>query len=159
MATFILPDGTSFEAAAEMRGRVEWTAAGRKTVRAKSDLLRDMLWEEEAAEQLCLSLRTLRRRAQAKAIGRKVGRAWLFTKAEVIELGERNSTCSQFLGGQNRLSGTLGADATDAVFSRLQRCETKALLADLRTNLKSNSPSQPGGNVTPLHSGKPPRST
>jgi hypothetical protein len=132
MAIFHLPEGGEFEGTAELRGKVRWTAEGRRAVRGKSDLLRDMVWEEEVAEQLCISRRAVRERARAKGLGQKIGRAWIFTRAEVIGLGERNSTCSKSLSGRARLSGTSGVGATDELFTRLQRQETKQMLADLR---------------------------
>ena len=71
-----------------MTGRVEWTAAGRKAMREKSGLFPDMFSEQEVAENFGVSLRWVRDHARANGVGRKIGRAWWFTKAEGPTLSE-----------------------------------------------------------------------
>jgi hypothetical protein len=110
MVKFHLPDGGEFEGAAELRGRIRWTAEGRKALEEKTDILKGMFAEERVAHRLGVSVRVVRERARAKGLGRKLGRARHFTEAEIIALmDEGNSTCSKSSGGQNRLIGTSGA--------------------------------------------------
>jgi hypothetical protein len=154
MATVHLPDGTEFAVEAKLTGEVRWTAANRKLLRERSGVLQGFICEIETAARLGISVRTVRERARARAIGRKISRVRWFTEDEVIALME-NSTCSNSSSGHVRLSGTSGARSTDELFTRLQRRETKQMLADLRTNLKSGSLAPPAKNVTPLHSKKP----
>jgi hypothetical protein len=159
MATFHLPDGTSFEADAKLRGRVEWTAEGRKELREESGISPDLICELEVAKRFGVSVRTIRERARARGLGRKIDRVRRFYEAEIVALmDEGTPTCSKSSSGQARLIGTSGARSTEELFTRLQKRETKQMLADLRQTSKLKSPRQPGGNVTSLRSGKPPRS-
>lgn len=126
---------------------------------AEGGLLPGLYSEDEVASQFGMTRRMVRERALAKGIGRKYGRKRFFTEADALKLGERNPACSNSQSVMARHTGTSGERTTDDIFTRLQRKETKAMLAGLRLNSKSRSPSQPAGNITPLHSKKPPRST
>jgi hypothetical protein len=126
---------------------------------AEGGLLPGLYSEDEVASRFGMTRRMVRERALAKGIGRKYGRKRFFTEADALKLGERNPACSNSQSVMARHTGTSGERSTDDIFTRLQRKETKAMLAGLRLNSKSRSPSQPAANVTPLHSKKPPRST
>jgi hypothetical protein len=133
MATFHLPDGGSFEADAKLTGTVKWTAEGRKALEEESGVLKGMFAEERVARRLGVSVRVVRERARAKGIGQKFGRTWHFREAEIIALGDKGkNTCSDLQSGQARLIGTSGARSTEELFTRLQKRETKQMLADLR---------------------------
>jgi hypothetical protein len=126
---------------------------------AEGGLLPGLYSEDEVASRFGMTRRMVRERALAKGIGRKYGRKKFFTEADALKLGERNPACSKSQSVMARHTGTSGGHSTDDLSMRLQKKETKAMLADLRQNWKSGSPSQRGGNVTPLRSKKPPHST
>jgi hypothetical protein len=125
---------------------------------AEGGLLPGLYSEDEVASRFGMTRRMVRERALAKGIGRKYGRIRFLTEAEALTLGERNPSCSNSQSVTVHHTGTSGASSTDDLFMRLQKSETKRMLADLRLSSKSSSPGQPAGNVTPLRSKKPPRS-
>jgi hypothetical protein len=126
---------------------------------AEGGLLPGLYSEDEVASRFGITRRMVRERALEKGIGLKYGRKRFLTEADTLKLGERNQACSNSQSVTAHHTGTFGGPSTDDLSMRLQRKETKAMLADLRQNLKSRSPSQRDGNVTPLHSKKPPHST
>ena len=125
---------------------------------AEGGLLPGLFSEDEVASRFGVKRRMVREHALAKGIGRKYGRKRFFTEADVLELGKINP-CLSSQSVMARHTGTSGGHSTDDLSMHLQRKETKAMLADLRQNLKLRSPSQRDGNVTPLRSKKPPHST
>jgi len=125
---------------------------------AEGGLLPGLYSEDEVASRFGMTRRMVREHALANGIGRKYGRKRFFTEADVLKLGEGNPACSNSQSAVARHTITSGGLSTDDLFMRLQRKETKAMLADLRLSSNSCSRSQPAGNVTPLRSKKPPRS-
>ena len=126
---------------------------------AEGGLLPGLYSEDEVASRFGMTRRMVRERALEKGIGLKYGRKRFLTEEDVGNIGKGNPPCSGSSGGRARHTGTSGARSTDDIFTRLQRKETKAMLAGLRLSSNSSSPDQPAKNVTPLHSKKPPRST
>jgi hypothetical protein len=160
MATAFLPDGTTFEVSGNIKGDVRWTAEGRKIAREKSGICLDLIAIEEVVKRLGVRSRTIIEKARSKGIGRKLDRTWWFKEAEINELmDEGNAACSSSSNGRDRHTGTSEGRSVDKVFMRLQKKQTKQMLADLRTPSKSKSRKQRGENVVPLRSEKPQRST
>lgn len=92
---------------------------------------------------------------------RLAGRKKLFTEADITHLWE-SMTCPSLSSPQTQSEPPTGqseARSTDELFMRLQRRETKRVLADLRMNLRSGSPRTPTSKVVPLRSGKQRSST
>ena len=116
-------------------------------------LLPEMFTEDQVAERFGVSLRCIRERARAKKLGRSIGRVRWFTPEEAVAL-MGSSTCLDYANGRAPRSGTSVGASTDKAFMQAQKRQTKRVLADLRTNLKSGSPERPAKSVTPLRSEK-----
>jgi hypothetical protein len=123
-------------------------------------IIPNLFSEDEIANCFNVSLRVVREHARSKGIGRKIGRKRWFTETEATTgLWEGGVTCSGSSNGGARHTGISGGRSTGELSTRLQKRETKRMLADLRRSSKSSSPNQPAKNVTQLRSKKPLLST
>jgi hypothetical protein len=65
-----------------------------------------MFAEERVAHRLGVSIRVIRTRSRAKGVGRKFGRTWHFTEAEIIALGDKGkNACSDLQSGTDHQTG------------------------------------------------------
>src|ERR1700682_3195594 len=101
---------------------------------AEGGLLPALYSEDEVASRFGMTRRMVREHALAKGIGRKYGRKRFFKEADALKLGEGNPSCSNSQSVTAHHTGTSGARSTDDIFTRLQRRETKRMLAGLRLN-------------------------
>jgi len=125
----------------------------------KPVILPGLYSEDQIAERFGVTARVSQERARSKGIGGKIGRKRWFTEAQVIELMDDSKCPSKSSSGRGQTSSTSGGSSTDDMFMRLQKRETKRMLNESRMISKSGSPNQQTGNIVPLRSAKPPRST
>src|ERR1700730_6086127 len=93
------------------------------------DILPDLFCEDEVVARFKssgLNLRTLRRCARAKGVGRKFSRHWFFTEPEILELMKgAKATCSNSQNGGARQASTRAGHTSASAFSKALELATE----------------------------------
>jgi hypothetical protein len=115
------------------------------------DILPGLFCEDEVVARFKssgLNLRTLRRCARAKGVGRKFSRHWFFTEPEILELMKgAKATCSNSQNGGARQASTRAGHTSASAFSKALELATERLLATLQNGIFER---QARGGVQPV---------